>query len=340
MVHASTVAKACTGLASIGCLVAGIIILQIASEEVREKKAAEFGQAVEVWPSERFRFSHLAVSGSFWNGGFRSSSPAKLESSSFDDAAGFQDAEDLPKYEPLSYRMSSMPRDFLPIVKFQHVDWQEMGGDDNEHGGVLVRLNLTVAGNHLKTEAIPLVKAKAHRMQQGLYNQCKLRKGSFSNGKCWIYSRLSRICLQVVNDGFGWQFAYRVPNQNTSYGCEYEKGNWTATVYKEMDLVPTDPTSEASEHGINNAIVQTVMFDDLEIVVRSVHDPFLKAIEVTEGTLDFGMTAEEGCALCLHWRKQRKKRAPYRPRVVKRKPNPETVGMKYAVDDDEVYDVR
>merc|ERR1719261_322149 len=120
-------------------------------------------------------------------------------------------------------------------------------------------------------------------MQKGLHNNCRLRKGVFSNGKCWVYSRLSRICLQVVNDGLGWQFAYRVPNQNASYGCAYEDGNFTATIYKELDLVPSDPTPEASDHGVNNAIVQTVMFNDLEIVVRSVYDPLLKALEVTEG---------------------------------------------------------
>lgn len=369
MVHASTVAKICTSGISFVCLVAGIILLEFASEKVHEHKAEQFAQAVDSWPTHRSKFSNLDIIGSFWNSkGLWTTSPrwiswaaAKFPTSSFDDAAAIQNDEDIPQYDPLSYRMSAPPRGFLPEVKFQNIEWQETGGLSKEHGGVFLRLNLTLNGNPLMTEAIPVVRARTHRIQKGIYSQCRLQKGAFQNGKCWVYSRLSRICLQVVHTKGRWQFAYRVPAQNSSYGCAYESGHWTATIYKELDLVPNDPSGEAARQGLHSAVVQMVVFDDLEIVVRSVHDPFLKALEVTNGSLDFGMTAEEEewlaivllimsvmlavpavCSLCLYCRRQGRKNRPRQPIVIRKQETAETIGMKYAVHDDEgeAYDAR
>lgn len=337
------------------------MFFEIASEEVYEKKAAEFGQAVEAWHSHRFRFKNLVVTGSFGKGGYTGGGTATtFTPSSFDDSSLILNGEDLPKWDSLSYRISDPPSGFLPTVKFQNIEWQETGGLRKEHGGVFMPFNLQVSGRTLITEAIPLVRATAQPMGKGLYNQCRLKKGTFLNGKCWVYSRLSRICLQIANEGSQWDFAYRMPQQNASYGCVYDGRNWTSTVYKDLDLVPTDPTNEAAEHGLNNAVMQAVVFTDLEIVVRSVHDPYLKALEITEGTLDFGMTSDEerwlgivllvmsvmlavppACALFFHCRKRSKHRMAQRPRVVRsRKQDPEMVGMKYAVGfEDEVHDV-
>jgi len=354
MVHASSVAKICTAGISFVCLVAGIVLLEFATEKVHEHKAEQFALAVDSWPRHRSKFSNLDILGSFWNSGFRSGAVAEFPTSSFDDAAPIQDDEDIPHYDPLSYRMSAPPRGFLPEVKFQNIEWQETGGSSKEHGGALLRLNLTLNGNPLMTEAIPMVRARTHRIQKGIYNRCRLQKGAFANGKCWVYSRLSRICLQVVHTKGRWQFAYRVPAQNSSYGCAYESGHWTATIYKDLDLVPNDPSGEAARQGLYSSSVQMVVFDDLEIVVRSVHDPFLKALEVTNGSLDFGMTAQEEkwlaivllimsvmlavpavCSLCFYCRRQGKKNRPRQPIVIRRKEASETIGMKYAVHDDE-----
>lgn len=361
MVHAANFAQACTGLASVGCMVGGIVLLVVASEEAYEKKAAVFGAAVAAWPSHLHKFSSLDMHGSFWNAGF-SSAEHPFPSSSNDDASVITNGEDLPRYTPLTYRLSPVPIGFLPTVKFQNIEWLETGADKAEHNGVLLRLNLTVQGNHLMTEPIPLVHATAKSMQQGLYRQCTRQKGSFANGKCWKYERLSRICLQILHDGSRWQFAYRDPAQKASYGCVYKAGNWTPSAYADLDLVPSDPTQDDS-NGLNTPTTQTVLFNDVELVVRSVHDPFLKAVEITEGSMDFGMSAQEerllglvmlgmavllavppACSFGFWWHKRSKRRRrPYRINTpAKQRPSEEMVGMKYAVgdDQDEVYDVR
>jgi len=361
MVNSFTFAKVCTGIISFACLVGGIFLFQLASEETHEKKKADFDEAVDNWPPYRAGFSNLNISAAFINGAFRSGSSA-LAPSSFNDAVEFKNGEDLLPYEPLSYRLPQRPRDFMPVVKFQDIEWEETGGKKLEHGGVAMRLNVTVDGIHLLTEAIPLVRARAHRQQKGLYNQCRLRKGAFMNGKCWVYAKLTSICLQIVRNGSRWQFAPRVPGDSLSYGCaKKHDSNWTVGVYKELELVPNDPSGEAAEQGIRTAVVQTITFDDFKVVVREVHDPFLKALEVTDGNLDFGMTSEEErwlamvllimavllamppvCGICLWWRKKAKRNRPRRPAPrMPKQDKAEMIGMKYAVSfEDEEYDVK
>jgi hypothetical protein len=261
----------------------------------------------------------------------------------------------------MSYRLIGLPRGFLPTVKFQDIEWQETSGQSKNHAGVFLNLRLTVNDSILETEAIPMVHAVAHNLQSGLHDRCRLKRGVAFSGKCWVYSRLSRMCLQVDHDGSQWHLAHRVPRLISSYGCEFESGNWTATVYEDMHLVPTDPTGISEEQGLNHAVSQAVVFDDLEIVVRSAFDPHLKAIEVTQGSLDFGMTSEEErwlgagmiiiavllavppvCALGLYCRKRSSKRKPRRMQYTpKKRSHAETVGMKYAVGtDDEIYDIK
>jgi len=361
MVQSFVIARVLTGLASFGCLVGGIVFFHLASEQTHEKKAEEYSRTVAAWASHRKIFSGLGITGFFWNSYYRSSNDTPILPSTFNVAAAIKHDKDIPKYEPLSYRLDAASADLLPEVKIHEVEWKETGGPESEHGGHLLFLTLNISGSSasMTTEAIPLVRAQLHkRVRQGQYNHCRKRKGAFVGGKCWIYSRLSSICLQVFYDGSAWQFAPRVASDSRSYGCTYKYGNWSATEYKDLDHVPSDPSGEAKAHDVEVGVVQTLIFDDVSITLRSMHDPYLKALEVTEGSLDFGMTATEETLLgiillvgavllalplaftvCYHYRKRAKHRVP---RIVEKPTHEEIVGMKYAVghDDEEVYDIR
>jgi len=356
MVHASTAAKGCAALISCGCLIGGIVLLEISTEQVHEHKAVKYAEVVDAWSSHRHEFKQLDISGSFSQDA-KVKKPVTFLAEKLDDRATIEHGEDLPDYEPLAYRLRSPPSGFLPLVKFNEIEWQE---SNNEHHGVRLRLTLNIGASRLSTGVIPLVRAVASRSHQGLYDHCRQRRGTPAGGKCWTYSRLSRLCLQIAKVDGRWSWATRVPGQKDSYGCAYVHGNWTTSVYKDLDLVPIDPTGQQSDQGIHQVVMQSVVFDDLEIIIRSAYDPHLKALEVTDGTLDFGMTADEertlaivlfvlfvmlgvppAVGICLWWRKRRSKRRPRYPipaRRQQRKPDPEMVGMKYAVGYDDGAD--
>jgi len=344
MVGAVTVAKGLTAIGSLGCLIGGIILLEMSTEKAHESKAIELEKSIGAWTSHRAEFSHLNVSGSFG----RDNVVARLPAEEISDRDLFVNAEDISDYKPLVYRAGAIPRDFLPSLRFGQIEWEEDVGGDGHHAHVM-KFYFRIGDSFLSTEAFPLVKATAQKGQRGLYNHCRRRKGTFSDGKCWKYSRLTQLCIQVRLEGSQWQLAPRVPGKSASYGCEWEEGNWTAAIYKDVELVPID------------ASAQVISFKDIDIIIRSAHDPFLKAVEVTEGSLDFGLTAEEerwlaivllvmasmlavppACALCAWWYKRRKRGRPKSPSITRprpRKPDPESVGMKYAVgyDQDESY---
>mmetsp|Transcript_127128 Transcript_127128/g.220348 ORF Transcript_127128/g.220348 Transcript_127128/m.220348 type:complete len:361 (-) Transcript_127128:67-1149(-) len=357
-VTASTVAKCCTGVASLGCLVGAIVLLELSTEEYHEKRARDFASAVESWPSARYKFSGVTPQMSIGDG-----KAVSLAGISPPDYSKLINAEDLPEYEAFCYQHIGTPEGVLPaLTALEDVEWDMVpvpGSKEPEGWGFTVQLALELGGSKLATQAIPLVRAKPHLEQQGLYNHCRERHGNFHDGKCWLYERLQRVCMQVAKDGYGeqWHFAHRVAGLNTSYGCDYSKGNWSAPVYKKVPIA-------ATPGGKSHETRTTLNFDDLEIEVRSVHDPYLKAVELTEGTLDFGLSASDEqwmamvlvmmcillacppvCSICLWWHKQRLAQRPFRPsrsRMQKEsEPVAETVGMKYAVGyDDEQGDYR
>lgn len=351
-VTASMVAKFCTGLASLGCLVGAIVLLELSTEEYHEKRAREFTFAVESWPSARYKFRGLTTQMRLGSG-----EVVKLAGISPPDYSKLINAEDLPEYEAFAYQHIGVPQGLLPAtVAVEEIEWDMVtapGSKDAEGWGFTVELVLELGGSKMATQAIPLVLAKPHLEQQGLYNHCRERHGNFHDGKCWLYERLKRICVQVAKDGYGeqWHVAHRVAGLNSSYGCDYAKGKWEAPVYKKVPIAATPGGRSTETRTLLN-------FNDLEVEVRSVHDPFLTAVEVTEGSLDFGLSASDEqwmamvlvmmcillacppvCSVCLWWHKQRLAQRPFRqPRSRMQKeaePVAETVGMKYAVGYDD-----
>lgn len=344
MNSASGVAKCLTSAVSLGCFIAGIVLLEMSGEGQHEQLKIELVKTINAWKGHRQELQNLRAHGSFARGGVVSN----FSIASLGDRDAFLNGEDIPEYEELAYKLD-LASGILPKLRFGDIEWQENA--EQKYSGLVGRLLLSVDGTDLSTAEFPLLKASSRREQQGLYNNCKRRKGAYDNGRCWTYSRISRICLQIEREGSKWRLASRSPEKLDSYGCELHDGNWSFTHYKDFDLVPIDPGG------------QLVAFSDVQVVLRSVHDPFLRALELTQGTLDFGMTAQEErwlafvlmimalllaipplCALGNWWFKKRAKernRYSFAARAKRQRPDPEMVGMKYAVGfDDDEYDIK
>lgn len=327
-------AQVCMCFASLGCLISGIVLIELATEHSHEHMVHDYVQAVDMWSLKRHEFGklHITVTTDIGN-----ESVTLLAHRAPDSLHNADDGADLPSYERLTYR-ASVPMGFLPTVALADVH----AVSRKERYGMSVVFTLVVNNASLTTEAVPLVRALGHHEAGGEFDHCSRQKGLKVAGMCWIYSRIEQLCVQVAfNDSTqSWQLTPRATDYNMSYGCDYAGGKFMAPAYKIIHA------SEAMEGG-------HVKFDDFILEVYSYFDPYLRALELTHGKLTFGMTAEEEdllgfvlifmgiafsvppmCAFCRMWYKRRSKPASrYTPPHWKRRgPDPELVGMKYAVD--------
>jgi len=321
--------------ASVGCLISGAVMLHLATKGIHESAVHDYVRAVGVWASKRREFAALNISAST-DASDRSVAfaPRRAPDGLHDTEEGF----DLPAYERLTYRARPVPLDFFPVADLGDVHTVA----PKERVGQTVALTLALDSSTILIEALPLVHALAHREPGGEFDHCSRQNGIRVGSMCWVYSRLQRLCLQVALNASSqeWELAPRTPDRNMSYGCDYAGGEFPAAVYKAV------PASEVMAGG-------RVAFSDVTIEVCSHFDPHFSALELTEGKLAFGMTAQEedalgivlicmGVAFCLppgcaflRARYRRRRGAP-RPRQTRwrrpRGPEPEMVGMKYAVD--------
>lgn len=355
MIRASGVAKCLTGVASIGCLVTAVVVLALGTEQLHEQKAEAFEQSVAAWVTERPSFDGLHVTTRFiqHDGTWGHEVRLKRYLEENVDLSMEETAQDLSRYEPLSYRVQGVPTAFQPPVSYATLNW-EVGDLSWERIGAMIRVNITIADTQLQTMEMPLVKAVAHREQKGGYHHCHDHTISRTGGMCWVYERVTRICLQVEMQGTSWRFASRRLGANDSYGCEHRRGEWSIARY---DTAPF-PFSSSGEQ-----LVPHGGFEGLEIVLRSAHDPYLTALELTNGTLDFGMSVSEvkwlagvlfvmafmlavppACSIGMWWHKSRQQSRRSQIRLQagssrgKRHPSPETLGMKYATGYDDPED--
>mmetsp|Transcript_90875 Transcript_90875/g.282701 ORF Transcript_90875/g.282701 Transcript_90875/m.282701 type:complete len:394 (-) Transcript_90875:76-1257(-) len=337
----ATFAMCCT---SLGCLIGGVVYLGLATEEQREHLTADYERAVREWPEALRDFEGLEPL-------------ARLRGTSVTLAANstpdtLHDAEGpLPAYEALRYR-TGLPREALPGVELGDMELRPRRSPVEHQWaeGPAVSVTLNISGSLLTTEALPLVRAESHAEPGGLHNHCGQRRGVTIGGACWAFSRLARLCVQVERaNQSSWQLAARAQGRNASYGCDFAGGKWLVPVYRRLDI--DRGRQQEHEQWPSGA----VDFDDVVLEVRSRFDPYLTALELTHGTLRFGMSAEEEdllgvvlivmgvafscplwCALGRRWRRNRRSSKPGRRRVPmnwkSREPDPETLGMRYAMD--------
>jgi len=222
--------------------------------------------------------------------------------------------------------------------------------------GPSISITFEVGKSRLSIEKFPLVRATVKKRASGgenRQNHCGSKQGIDIAGECWAFSRLERLCVQVERHNNGsWTLAPQVVGRKNSYGCDYAGGDWAVPIYGHMAM------DGYGTHSTEQWPTGVVHYEDLVLEVRSHSDPYLRAQDLTGGTLSFGVSKEEedaigivliilgigfSCPLvitcCRHWCKHRRSRRPsyYYPPPAQRwttrtKPDPELVGMRFAVD--------
>jgi len=322
------------------CLGVSLFFFKWTLQRTRETRSLLYEAAVAAWPPARLKFSGLAPTARMDNLSVELTANATKDS--------FHDEQNgilLPTYEALRYSgvvpVPVLPGDVqlpLPNSPVRYVD-----------GPVAFKVELDIDDSRLQLGSYPLVKVVRHYESPGMYDNCATKKGvELSYGLCWVYSRLSKVCVQVARlpeNNRSWGLAPRVVGRNDTFGCDF-KGNWSPATYT------TVPPEEIIGRAVSTAGVI--------VELRSNLDPYLVAMETTDGSLNFGTPAyEEGVygivllviglvlcfvpqgafcrwALCKLLRRRRERGLPrkhYAPRASS-EPSAATVGMRYAVGGD------
>ncbi len=91
-----------------------------------------------------------------------------------------------------------------------------------------------------------------------------------------LFQQLTSLCLKVDNTSGFWG-----PNlQYGGSGCEYDgsQGTFSTGVYQQVNY----------NHGI---LFNTLLsFPGFVVSVRDVNDPYIQAQEITQGSMNFGLT--------------------------------------------------
>lgn len=221
-----------------------------------------------------------------------------------------EDADELPEYQAYWYRTGlhqrsrngaglgevpiAVPSDFLPPVSFttlRHTSSMSQLGPN-------VNFTLQLGDSSIQIGPLPLLQARAHTEPEGVFNQCMHASGGRAfGGVCWEYQRLQHLCVQVQPDGAGgWRLSRRLPTRERTYGCTFQGKHhmWEATGYSHVP--PAQPGEGKQRWYAPNS---TATFLDFGIEVRSAADPYFKAMELTAGSLSFGLTSWEEDVLAI-----------------------------------------
>lgn len=291
------------GAVSVGLLCAGIWFLLSSVERSREQKEQDYLQAIQHWEQARIDFRGLKVTAST-----RYGHVSLKEYTTPDALHDSENAVELPNYEHLSYLATGVPRGFLPVGDFGSLQGHDNGGKTPAAGvphmgkqrplaeewGPVVSVALQLedssgfGGAILETVSFPVVLALVrHAPTPAPELKCRRElQGYYKGGRCWVYSKLVGLCVQVRKDALSrkWRFSPGVEGRNESYGCDYSYGKWTVPRYEKV------PASHANGF---------VSFENITIQVRSAEDPYIRALNLTNGALDFGMTAQDDRAVGL-----------------------------------------
>eukprot|EP00931_Biecheleriopsis_adriatica_P076721 TRINITY_DN50402_c0_g1_i1.p1 TRINITY_DN50402_c0_g1~~TRINITY_DN50402_c0_g1_i1.p1 ORF type:complete len:362 (-),score=60.75 TRINITY_DN50402_c0_g1_i1:68-1126(-) len=316
------------------CLVLGGFYLAWSVQRLREHQVERYQAALVKWREVRKSFSNLQMTVLVDN-----VSVTLSGNSSKDAFHDEQNLEPLPEYEALKYD-GVVPSGVLTagVLPQPENDTQKLVV------GKRVDARLSMDSSSMQLGTYHLSQVKAHYESPGMYGRCREKHGEQVHTDCWVYSRITKLCVQIGEDGGEWQLRRR----NGSFGCTMTRhgahlvaDQWQAATYTTVSL--------------DELRGRTVPIGEIRLEVRSEHDPYLTAMELTHGTLNFGTPALDervtgivliviGVVLCClpqgalcryllcAYLKSRKE--SYRkPRTLPRRRDPaaETVGMRYAV---------
>jgi len=348
---------------SVVFIIGGIVSIALARGRVHEHKVEDYQDSVAQWKLASNRFQGMKQVSLSLKGSEASQTMVLKHTTGPNPLASNEDAYELPDYEASWYEageadLVGTEKEFLPPATWSNLE----NISAMARWGQLAYFLLAVDGSSLEIGPVPLVRSMAHYEPEGVYDRCADKEGIHTlSGVCWVYSRLSRLCVQIKEDGdSGWQLARRIPDRNFSYGCTYrgEKGKWEAAEYSTVPIVRKGRFSLAPNESAD--------FEDFTVEVRSAQDPWFQAIELTHGSMSFGMTSLEenvlgiilivmGGVFCLAnitascamrrmhdddpfspraRQRQRvgKGRADAKQRRRQRELDAETIGMRYAVE--------
>jgi hypothetical protein len=288
------------GVVATGLLIGGIWYFLSAAEGNRERLESEYSRAVQRWQEAKRYFSTLVVSASTrTHPAFESEQLVTLEADSTPDKLyDSENAFNLPSYETLSFVHHGVPPGFMPPADFESLQTEDAKQSRQKrlpqqlYLGPLVTLAMKLeddsglGGTVLRTQPFPVVRALLrHAPTPAPELKCRRElSGLYKAGMCWIFSKLARVCVQVSRDPATrlWRLAPRRQGRNESYGCDYASGEWAVPHYERV------PASHARG---------SVYLDNVTIQVRSADDPYLSALDITDGALDFGMSASDNRAV-------------------------------------------
>jgi len=204
-----------------------------------------------------------------------------------------EDGEGLIDYVPLRFEADFEFDSYYPAagVNAEESEWQLLPTRDNaasvafeivvhsdDRSTTLVTPSFPLAYDEMVIPRTPAPDQKCRRQQ----------KGTWHKNHCHVVKRLTQICMQIKDGSNGsWHLERRgdlaaETELGLTYGCDPLAGWHPATYAVDPCWGPRHQTEAcghaAAEHGVR-------------VIVRSAMDPWLYAEELTDDTLNFGMSA-------------------------------------------------
>lgn len=307
--------------ASISLISTSVYFFFLARSKVREQLIDGYKAAIDTWAHLRPRFATLNVSMTRVDkaAAVLKHDDSKDKMRDYEEKLGF---EQLPSYRHLVHRAKA-PKHFVTVddIRFEDQPLDGSGHALKTPNAIfeVAIANLGGAGGEtrLAIGSYPLLQVQAQATHELYPSESSCQpKGTFSNGRCWVLMRLERLCVQIdeaivqsvegaATAGSSWHLKPRVPGFNESYGCEYADGRWEVPVYSEhpwggdaaadtlaMSAPGPDEAFLVPQWSAATALARLAT-EGLTMEVRSHADPYLGALELTDGTLDFGMAASK-----------------------------------------------
>eukprot|EP00928_Gymnodinium_smaydae_P045181 TRINITY_DN30150_c0_g2_i1.p1 TRINITY_DN30150_c0_g2~~TRINITY_DN30150_c0_g2_i1.p1 ORF type:complete len:422 (+),score=48.22 TRINITY_DN30150_c0_g2_i1:65-1267(+) len=295
---------------SVAMLIVSVNLYVLSFGKQREHLLDQYRGAINRWmATDRERFGRLNVSAALIAGG---ALPAvllgEMKPEQFKDVEEQQGTEKLPSYKSLVFRASGSTLGLEDAdVRFRAI--HDVG--HTEYVSVPVKLEVVISdsiGRQSKFSAgpWPLLSVKPQLSHELYTNQQScLPSGGYRYGKCWVLSYLAHASYQIAPSDSGWALSPRNAANNESFGCSYARGSWDSLVYKSaprgsglveeimnMDWEGTNDSAVVPEYLLRNALAK-VAAEGFTLEVRSHADPYLNALELTDGSLNFGLSAAD-----------------------------------------------
>lgn len=304
---------------SIGLLSASIYFFVLASEHKREHLLEKYQVSIGHWLQVRPTYAGLQQvtversRGDHSSGLGIASFQADTSADTYNDYEEKQGFEELPAYPALVYRLKGVPHGFVPVESMWFEDLYKGGSRHNlvsPGDSFDLKIKSTSTESQFTVGPYSLLKIQPRPTHELYSSESSCRpKGHYYMGMCWVLFYLERICVQISPEASssGRWVPSRRASHNSSYGCSFAEGQWEAPVYREhisgADVVAEVLSTLDLGSSFNGSVyvpkheakvlLSRVAAESLTIEVRSHADPYLTALELTDGSLDFGMAAED-----------------------------------------------